>query len=90
MHKSEDKTKFINFLQALHADFLLPLFSVKAAYPTGKTILKTIGTAKHPPLKGYVLNPKHAASTKDFWKTKGLVKRLSSGKQKESKFCFDQ
>ena len=83
LHKSEDKTQFINFLQALHADFLVPLFSVKHAYGTAKNILKTIGTAKDPSLQGYVLNPKHAVSVQDFWKTKGLGKRISTGKKIE-------
>ena len=71
---------FVRTMQAEETDFLLPVFSVKSGFITGKKILEIMRIAKDPPLRAFSIHPHHFTSTQEFWKSKGLVKRLSTGK----------
>ena len=79
LKSTKDKKLFVRTMQAEETDFLLPVFSVKSGFTTGKKILETMTIAKNPPLRAFSIHPRHYTSTQEFWKSKGLLRRLSTG-----------
>ncbi|NP_001119596.2 ST8 alpha-N-acetyl-neuraminide alpha-2,8-sialyltransferase 4 precursor [Strongylocentrotus purpuratus] len=80
MQTMSDSKKFIRNLQGFHGYLWMPLLGLKSGLSYSMRVARLLHQSKDiPNLKLIIGNPEHFAAVQDFWRTKFLSTRISTG-----------
>nr|XP_054766003.1 alpha-N-acetylneuraminide alpha-2,8-sialyltransferase-like [Lytechinus pictus] len=80
MQTLSDSKKFIRTLQDFHGYLWMPLFGLKSGLSYSMRVARLLHQSKDiPNLKLIIGNPDHFSAVQDFWRTRFLSTRISTG-----------